>query len=88
LILYNEVKDKHIGREEKNPDYSFLWHTAYYLKRYVDKYDKGSEIFSFVMDELQTSLFESSKNNFRYYELAALAARWAEMEFKYLDKPK
>jgi len=88
LILYNEVKDKHIGREEKNPDYSFLWHTAYYLKRYVDKYDKGSEIFSFVMDELQTSLFESSKNNFRYYELAALAARWAEMELKYLDKPK
>jgi hypothetical protein len=31
-------------------------------------------------------LFLSSKNKYRYYELAALAARWAEMELKDKDK--
>ncbi|MGM0648497.1 MAG: type III-A CRISPR-associated protein Cas10/Csm1 [Bacteroidota bacterium] len=86
LILYNEVKDKHLKNPNQKPDYSFVWHTAYYLKRYVEKYDRNSEVYRFIMDELQENLFQSSKNEYRYYELAALAARWAEMELKDKDK--
>jgi|LZCG01.1.fsa_nt_gb CRISPR-associated protein Csm1 len=86
LILYNEIKDKHLKNMNQKPDYSFLWHTAYYLKRYVEKYDRNSEVYRFIMDELQENLFLSSKNKYRYYELAALAARWAEMELKDKDK--
>lgn len=82
LILYNEIKDKHLKNPRQKPDYSFLWHTAYYLKRYVEKYDRDSEIYRFIMDELQNNLFQSSKEDYRYYELAALSARWAELELK------
>ncbi len=86
LILYNEIKDQHLKSPTQKPDYSFIWHTSYYLKRYVEKYDKGSEVYRFIMDELQEKLFQSSKDEYRYYELAALAARWAEMELKDKDK--
>ena len=91
LILYNEIKDRHLKNPNHKPDYSFLWHTAYYLKRYVEKYNpkkdpESQEIVDFVLNELQQNLFNSSRNAFRYYELAALAARWAEMELK--DKNK
>lgn len=86
LILYNEIKDQHLKSPNQKPDYSFIWHTSYYLKRYVEKYNKGSEIYRFIMDELQEKLFQSSKDGYRYYELAALAARWAEMTLKDLDK--
>lgn len=91
LIRYNEIKDRHLKNPKQKPDYSFLWHTAYYLKRYVEKYkpkenQEHKEIVDFVLNELQQNLFDSSKNAFRYYELAALAARWAEMELKDKDK--
>lgn len=91
LILYNEIKDQHLKNPKQKPDYSFIWHTSYYLKRYVEKYkpkenQEHKEIVDFVLNELQQNLFDSSKNAFRYYELAALAARWAEMELKDKDK--
>ena len=86
LILYNEIKDQHLRNPNQKPDYSFIWHTSYYLKRYVEKYDRNSEIYRFIIDELQENLFQSSKDDYRYYELAALAARWAEMELKDKDK--
>lgn len=92
LILYNEIKDKHLDSKNKNPDYSFLWHTAYYLKRFVEKYDRmkpeENEIYEFVISDLHEKLFTSSQNNFRYYKLAALAARWAEMELKDIEKDR
>lgn len=91
LILYNEIKDQHLNNPNQKPDYSFIWHTSYYLKRYVEKYkpkenQEDKKIVDFVLNELQQNLFDSSKNAFRYYELAALAARWAEMELKDKDK--
>ncbi|MCF8233153.1 MAG: hypothetical protein K9J27_13325, partial [Bacteroidales bacterium] len=86
LILYNEIKNQHLKNPKQKPDYSFIWHTSYFLKRYVEKYDRDSEIYRFIMDELQKNLFQSSKDEYRYYELAALAARWTEMELKDKDK--
>lgn len=90
LIQYNEVKNSHLFDKTKNPDYSFLWHTAYYMKRFRDKFIPKESSQSNQIDEflkkLQDKLFTSSKNNYRHYELVALAARWAEMEIKYLNK--
>lgn len=87
LILFNTLKDKHLKTPGQRPDFSFLWHTAYYLKRYVEQYkpkqnQEHRETVEFVLNELQEKLFDSSKDRFRFFELAALAARWAEMELK------
>lgn len=91
LIQYRQIKDKHLIFNKEKKDYSFLWHTAYYFKRYTEKYDpkknnEEKEIVNFLNSELKDKLFSSSQNNYRYYELAALAARWAEMELKYNKK--
>jgi len=86
LISWKTIKDK----TEK--DLSYKWHTAYYLKRYKSKYENGgdnkNELSNFL-NELTQSLF-TGQGQFiqiqfgsdRYYDLAALAARWAEMEIK------
>lgn len=90
LILYNQIKDSHLHDETKKPDYSFLWHTAYYLKRFREKFipkeeRQTNEINDFLI-KLQNDLFTSSKNKYNYYNIAALAARWAEVELKYQQK--
>lgn len=86
LILYSEIKNSHLTSKDKEQDFSFLWHTAYYIKRFQEKFKKDradeKEIIDFLK-KIQTDLFTSSKQNYRYYDLAALAARWAEMELKY-----
>jgi len=96
LILYSGIKDKHLtfdkNKQDKKKDYSFLWHTAYYFKRYAEKYDpkknnEEKDIIDFL-NELKDNLFSSGQNNYRYYELAALAARWAEMKLKDYKKDR
>lgn len=87
LIQYRQIKDKHLHNENQQPDYSFLWHTAYYLKRFREKFipkDREPEnvVNGFIKD-LQEELLTSGRNNYRFYELIALSARWAEMELKY-----
>lgn len=54
---------------------SYIWHTAYFLKRFWT--GKSEEIQSFCK-ELQRLLCDK-----RNYELIALAARWAELDLRY-----
>lgn len=66
---------------------SFRWNTAYYLKRYIDRYKKDIETREFLKS-VQSSLmsgeamYSKEKYGFRIYTLYGLAARWAEMEIK------
>jgi len=61
------------------PDLSYKWNTAYYLKRFRDR-AKNERITEFIK-KLEIELFA---NNGRNYELVALAARWAELETRFL----
>lgn len=63
---------------KRKGDYSYSWHTAYYLKRYSE--NKSDEIKNFCK-ELQCILC-----NGRQYDLVAIAARWAELELKFENK--
>lgn len=76
---------------EKTGNLSYRWNTAYYLKRYENRYkDKnhGQELVSFLnkmyddlrvfVNEAKIDLFVSDRN----YDLYALAARWAELELR------
>lgn len=70
-----------------NATLSFRWNTAYYLKRYIDRYKNDEEARSFLKS-IQTALmcgqamYNNEKYGLRIYNLFGLAARWAEMEMK------
>ncbi|HPD64662.1 MAG TPA: type III-A CRISPR-associated protein Cas10/Csm1 [Bacteroidia bacterium] len=96
IIRWKIIKDENNKKTKENlpPDLSYRWHTAYYLKRYGDRISRGNESAKELLKKLQNGLFtgegsfatkENSSVKFtadRYYDLAALAARWAEMEIK------
>lgn len=65
IILCNNMRDG---------DMSYIWHTAYFLKRFSD--GKNVVIKDFC-NKLKVLLC-----NTRNYELIAIAARWAELELR------
>lgn len=67
VMLFNEM--------QKRKDVKYIWHTAYYLKRFSD--GKKDEVKKFC-SKLQIQFV----NNKRNYDLIALAARWTEYEIK------
>ncbi len=67
LMQLNEMR--------KRGEMSYLWNTAYFLKRFSD--GKSENIKAFCKDLKDNHLISSRK-----YELIALACRWAELETK------
>ncbi|HMQ59267.1 MAG TPA: type III-A CRISPR-associated protein Cas10/Csm1 [Flavilitoribacter sp.] len=65
----------------EEPDLSYKWHQAYYLKRFSER-EKDQEVKEFVMGLSRKLLHHPEFGSDRYLELAALAARWAEYELK------
>jgi CRISPR-associated protein Csm1 len=59
----------------KEGDMSYMWHTAYYLKRVIAS-NKNSEVIGFC-NTLKKELCDRRK-----YELVATAARWAEIQLR------
>ncbi len=84
LIAYDEMPRSILHRlmilwQKKNEgDMSYMWHTAYYLKRFSEK---KSEKISEFCKRLKTDLCNSRK-----YDLTAVACRWAELELRFSDK--
>ena len=91
LMQFAEIKKTNIKKQKENknfiPDLSYKWNTAYYLKRFMNRYkydknrmnekdNKNKEISNFIKD-IQKDLFVN--NN---YEHTALACRWAELEWR------
>lgn len=80
LMAFGQIKKNNeiAQKSDKNskPDYSYKWHTAYYLKRFASRHE-NENVKSFIKN-LQEELFRPSRN----YDLIALAARWAELELK------
>lgn len=62
------------NKATKNKDYSYMWHTSYFLTRFSE--NKKEEIKDFCKN-LSKELI-----NERKYELITIAARWAELELK------
>lgn len=56
-------------------DMSYMWHSAYYLKRFSE--GKNEEVQKFCM-ELKKDICERRK-----FEIIAIAARWAELELRF-----
>ena len=74
LMLYGEIvyKNEQPGIQ---PNYRYIWHSAYYLKRYQDRYKH---------DEVKTLCEKLSKSiaSHRTMQLISIAARWAELQLR------
>ena len=80
IMLYGlKVKgNKQRVLDGKSKDYSYMWHVAYYLTRFKERYKKQDQIAKFC-DDLKINQLSGNE---RKFELMALAARWAELEEK------
>lgn len=91
LQRYKALKDygeKRAEDEGKPKDYSYKWHSIYYLKRFLERHDKKPKEVQELLQEMQIRLLHETefKNADRYLDLIALAARWAEYELKIIQK--
>lgn len=72
------VKDNAIKKDKgQKEDMSYIWHTAYYLTRYMERHKSNKSIVDFCKDLRDNKLLTP-----RNYELMVVAARWAELELK------
>ena len=78
IIRYSSIvrqnRQIECGEYEGRKDLSYLWHTSYYMTRYIDRCGSDDVIKSFCKDLRDRQLI-----NARRYELLSVAARWAEL---------
>lgn len=74
-LMIKDNKEKEKRGERKNM--SYLWHTSYYLSRYMESHKKNQCVYDFCKNLRDKELLDTRK-----YELMAVAARWAELELK------
>lgn len=74
LMIEDNKEKKARGKRE---NMSYLWHTAYYLSRYMESHKKNQSVYDFCKNLRDRELLDTRK-----YELMAVAARWAELELK------
>ena len=72
-ILHRIVSLK---KEKDCESLSYIWHGAYYLKRFVEKYSNNQEIED-LCNQLKIRI-----NNPKELDLLTISARWAELELK------
>jgi len=76
-IYKDDVKTK--GKK----DFSYKWHSAYYLTRVLDKIKKEKEEARNLVKEIRDNLLHNEQfGTDRYLDLIALAARWTEYLLK------
>lgn len=84
IMLYATMIKGNIKRKEenKNEDYSYIWHSSYYFTRMLERYKNDKQIAPFIKDIRDKQFTEGE----RKITLLALAARWAELELKETKK--
>lgn len=71
------AKENEEGNNKRKTDMSYLWHTAYYLTRYRERYMNNNVVRVFCEDLRDKQLIKTDN-----YRLMSLAARWAELELR------
>lgn len=76
-IVKENKQIKETKDEKRKPNLSYLWHTAYYLTRFMGKEKDNKAVYDFCKDLRDKQLIK--EDNFRFM---SLAARWAELELR------
>lgn len=81
LMLYASIAKRNeiLRSEGKAEDFSYVWHTSYYLTRYMERYKSNNEVYAFcrTLRDKELTFKEGRK-----LQLIAQAARWAELLLK------
>lgn len=82
IMTYAEMvkENKQIEKnkdDKRKPNMSYLWHTAYYLTRFMGKEKDNKAVCEFCKDLRDKQLIKEDN-----YRLMSLAARWAELELR------
>lgn len=93
LMKYAAIvkRNKIIESENKNgdltrmPDYSYIWHVAYYLTRFMSKEKNNNKVYRFC-EELSKELCGERLQTPESLRLMSIAARWAELELRELQQ--
>ena len=67
---------RNASKESKN--LSYVWNAAYYLKRYATRNKSGA--LNAMVDQLQKNIIEHVSQTSDYWDILAVASRWAELE--------
>lgn len=83
LMRFQMVKNRHIKNPKEKRDLSYVWNAAYAIGRYKERAKNQSETLEFL-DKVQKNLFagDTHTSRDRYFDLYAIAARWAELELR------
>ncbi|MCB0522499.1 MAG: type III-A CRISPR-associated protein Cas10/Csm1 [Lewinellaceae bacterium] len=84
LQQFHEIKEKHIkdATQHTKPDLSFLWTSAYYITRYQSRVKKNELTAHDFLMKVKLNFFTAIQDDCRYFDLMAMAARWAELELR------
>ena len=79
IVKENEIikEGNKFGNNKRKPNMSYLWHTAYYLTRFMGKEKNNKHVYDFCKDLRDRQLVKTDN-----YRLVSLAARWAELELR------
>lgn len=74
-IAARNERDKKKGKPE---NFSYIWHSAYYLTRVIERQNKNTTVVEFCKRLRDRELYGKIAN----FRLMALAARWAELTIR------
>lgn len=79
MMQYSNMADMNYGKPENEKDYKYIWHSTYFLSRFMEDYKKENKV-----DPTYERLKFCKKLRNEYtiepkLRLAAVAARWAEL---------
>ena len=79
IVKENEIikEENKFGNNKRKPNMSYLWHTAYYLTRFMGKEKNNKHVYDFCKDLRDRQLVKTDN-----YRLVSLAARWAGVELR------
>jgi len=73
-LIQNDNKKYNLKRKINK---SYIWHTVYYLTRYMDKEKGNKVVYNFCKD-----LRDAQLHTDEHFRLMSMAARWAELELR------
>lgn len=71
-------RNKILKAKKKEPDYSYIWHSAYYLTRLIERQKNNEFVKNFCKQLRDHELYGKDGQ----YRLMAIAARWAELTIR------
>ena len=79
MMQYSNMADMNVGKPEKEKDYRYMWHSAYFISRFMEDFQKET---NFDPTRERLKFCKKLRNEYTMepkLKLAAVAARWAEL---------